>query len=88
MRSGAARRARAPGSAGDPARGAAGRGPILLAVAAPHEIPATRWPTRAEARAARLFQPLRAGAFTARTRTWVPAMVPWRATEDGLERSE
>ncbi|MEM9802597.1 MAG: NADH:flavin oxidoreductase [Planctomycetota bacterium] len=31
----------------------------------------------------RLFSPVRVGAFTARARTWVPAMVPWRATEDG-----
>jgi 2,4-dienoyl-CoA reductase-like NADH-dependent reductase (Old Yellow Enzyme family) len=30
-----------------------------------------------------MFSPLRCGAFTSRTRTWVPAMVPWRATEDG-----
>ncbi len=50
----------------------------------PHEISATRWPTRAEAEAARLFQPIRVGAFEARTRTWVPAMVPWRATDDGF----
>ncbi len=49
-----------------------------------HELPATAWPTREQAREARLFQPLRVGAFTARTRTWVPAMVPWRATEEGL----
>jgi 2,4-dienoyl-CoA reductase-like NADH-dependent reductase (Old Yellow Enzyme family) len=47
-------------------------------------IPPTRWPTRAEAAASRLFSPIAIGAFTARTRTWVPAMVPWRATEDGL----
>ena len=31
----------------------------------------------------RLFSPVRVGAFTARTRTWVPAMVPWRSTEEG-----
>jgi 2,4-dienoyl-CoA reductase-like NADH-dependent reductase (Old Yellow Enzyme family) len=31
----------------------------------------------------RLFSPVRVGAFTARSRTWVPAMVPWRSTEDG-----
>ncbi len=47
-------------------------------------VPPARWPTRAEAAAARLFSPLAVGAFTTRTRTWVPAMVPWRATEDGL----
>ena len=31
----------------------------------------------------RLFSPVRVGAFTARARTWVPAMVPWRSTEEG-----
>jgi len=31
-----------------------------------------------------LFQPLAIGPIEARTRTWVPAMVPWRATEDGV----
>ncbi len=55
----------------------------MLAMPRPHPIPETRWPTRAEAAASRLFSPQRCGAFMARTRTWVPAMVPWRATEDG-----
>lgn len=49
-----------------------------------HELPATGWPTREEAAGARLFQPLALGPRTAKSRTWVPAMVPWRATEDGL----
>lgn len=49
----------------------------------PHPLPAARWPSRAEAAASRLFSPLAFGALAARTRTWVPAMVPWRATEDG-----
>jgi 2,4-dienoyl-CoA reductase-like NADH-dependent reductase (Old Yellow Enzyme family) len=48
------------------------------------ELPPTTWPTREDAAASRLFAPLQVGAFTARTRTWVPAMVPWRATEDGF----
>jgi 2,4-dienoyl-CoA reductase-like NADH-dependent reductase (Old Yellow Enzyme family) len=43
-----------------------------------------RVPTRAEAAAARLFAPVRVGAVTLEQRTWVPAMVPWRATEDGV----
>ncbi len=51
-------------------------------------IPPARWPSREEARASVLFSPLRIGAFTARTRTWVPAMVPWRATEDGFVTRE
>lgn len=49
-----------------------------------HDVPATVWPTAAEAAASRWFSPLDLGPATrARTRTWVPAMVPWRATEDG-----
>jgi 2,4-dienoyl-CoA reductase-like NADH-dependent reductase (Old Yellow Enzyme family) len=47
------------------------------------ELQPTRWPTADEARASRLYSPLRVGPCSARTRTWVPAMVPWRATEDG-----
>jgi 2,4-dienoyl-CoA reductase-like NADH-dependent reductase (Old Yellow Enzyme family) len=49
-----------------------------------HEVPAATWPTAEEAAGARLFQPIAVGPRTARQRTWVPAMVPWRATEDGL----
>jgi 2,4-dienoyl-CoA reductase-like NADH-dependent reductase (Old Yellow Enzyme family) len=33
--------------------------------------------------AARLFQPVEVGPVTLESRTWVPAMVPWRATADG-----
>lgn len=47
------------------------------------KLPAVRWPTRAEAAASRLFGSARVGSVVARTRTWVPAMVPWRATDDG-----
>jgi 2,4-dienoyl-CoA reductase-like NADH-dependent reductase (Old Yellow Enzyme family) len=49
-----------------------------------HPIPPARWPTREEAARSVLFSPIRIGAFTARNRTWVPAMVPWRASEDGF----
>ena len=42
------------------------------------------WPSRAEAARARLFQPLDIGTCRIETRTWVPAMVPWRATETGF----
>ncbi len=49
-----------------------------------HALPVERWPTADEAARARLFSPLALGrARVARTRTWVPAMVPWRATDDG-----
>src|SRR6266849_2668721 len=49
-----------------------------------HPIPLTRWPTAEEASQSRLFQPISVGAITLASRTWVPAMVPWRATEDGF----
>ena len=35
-------------------------------------------------RSLRLFSPIQIGRLEARSRTWVPAMVPWRATEDGF----
>ncbi len=49
-----------------------------------YELPLANWPTAEQASEARLFQPLVIGPRLARTRTWVPAMVPWRATEDGF----
>ena len=49
-----------------------------------HSIPEAHWPTAEEARRSLLFQPIRIGPLTLESRTWVPAMVPWRATEDGL----
>jgi 2,4-dienoyl-CoA reductase-like NADH-dependent reductase (Old Yellow Enzyme family) len=42
------------------------------------------WPTAAEAQSARLFSPMPVGPLHLTERTWVPAMVPWRATEDGF----
>jgi len=49
-----------------------------------HPILETRWPTADEAARSRLFSPVAIGKLEARSRTWVPAMVPWRATEDGF----
>jgi 2,4-dienoyl-CoA reductase-like NADH-dependent reductase (Old Yellow Enzyme family) len=43
-----------------------------------------RWPTAEEAAKAKWFSPVRVGPLTLEQRTWVPAMVPWRATEDGF----
>jgi 2,4-dienoyl-CoA reductase-like NADH-dependent reductase (Old Yellow Enzyme family) len=43
-----------------------------------------RIPTRDEAERSLLFSPLAVGQATLMQRTWVPAMVPWRATEDGF----
>lgn len=48
------------------------------------EIPPARWPSAEEAAASRLFSPAAIGPRTARSRSWVPAMVPWRASEDGF----
>ena len=41
-------------------------------------------PSKNEAEASRLFSPFERGRLKLSCRTWVPAMVPWRATEDGL----
>jgi 2,4-dienoyl-CoA reductase-like NADH-dependent reductase (Old Yellow Enzyme family) len=49
-----------------------------------HPIPETRWPTADEAKRSLLFQPIQFGSLNLESRTWVPAMVPWRATEDGF----
>jgi 2,4-dienoyl-CoA reductase-like NADH-dependent reductase (Old Yellow Enzyme family) len=46
------------------------------------------WPTREEAQASLLFSPVDIGPITLKQRTWVPAMVPWRATEDGFITEE
>ena len=47
-------------------------------------LPVPRWPTREEAAALDWFAPGKIGSITTSDRTWVPAMVPWRATEDGF----
>ena len=43
-----------------------------------------RWPDVREAERSLLFSPLDSGRLSLADRTWVPAMVPWRATDDGL----
>jgi 2,4-dienoyl-CoA reductase-like NADH-dependent reductase (Old Yellow Enzyme family) len=53
-----------------------------------HALPAARWPSRAEAERARLFAPGRIGPLLTQQRTWVPAMVPWRASADGVVTPE
>ena len=54
-----------------------------------HPLPPARWPTREAAAGSRWFSPIRIGrSLTALERTWVPAMVPWRATDDGLVTPE
>src|ERR1700742_992441 len=49
-----------------------------------HALLEAHWPTAAEARQSRLFSPIQVGGVTLESRTWIPAMVPWRATEDGF----
>jgi len=49
-----------------------------------HQIPPARWPTVEEGAQSLLFQPIKISSLTLPSRTWVPAMVPWRATEDGF----
>src|SRR5256714_8078286 len=49
-----------------------------------HALLDARWPTAEEAAGSRLFSPIAVGSVRLESRTWVPAMVPWRATEDGL----
>ena len=41
-------------------------------------------PSREAAAASVLFSPVSIGPLRLKQRTWVPAMVPWRASEDGL----
>src|SRR4026208_495964 len=49
-----------------------------------HKILDTRWPTAEQAARSRLFRGIQIGKLEARSRTWVPAMVPRRATEYGF----
>lgn len=49
-----------------------------------HKIEETRWPTAEEAEGSLLYTPVKIGKLISRNRGWVPAMVPWRATDDGF----
>ena len=49
-----------------------------------HSILPASWPVETEAARSLLFTPITVGSTTLESRTWVPAMVPWRATDDGL----
>src|SRR5690242_15368883 len=54
-----------------------------------HALLPVCWPTREEAARSRWLSPRRLGvSVVARERTWVPAMVPWRATDDGVVTPE
>ncbi|MFQ5793245.1 MAG: NADH:flavin oxidoreductase, partial [Acidobacteriota bacterium] len=54
-----------------------------------HPLPTTTWPTTQAARDSLWFSPIQIGKhLTVEQRTWVPAMVPWRATEEGFVTPE
>jgi 2,4-dienoyl-CoA reductase-like NADH-dependent reductase (Old Yellow Enzyme family) len=53
-----------------------------------HPLLEALWPTREEAAASLLFSPIEIGPMHVRERTWVPAMVPWRASEEGFVTPE
>ena len=46
------------------------------------------WPTAEAAEASMLFSPITVGSMELEQRTWVPAMVPWRATSEGFVTPE
>ena len=49
---------------------------------------AGRVPSASEAAASRLFSAVDIGPVSLAQRTWIPAMVPWRATEEGYVTDE
>lgn len=54
-----------------------------------HALPRDQVPSAEEAARARLFSPIRlASGLDIAERSWVPAMVPWRATEEGFVTPE
>jgi 2,4-dienoyl-CoA reductase-like NADH-dependent reductase (Old Yellow Enzyme family) len=53
-----------------------------------HPLLEARWPTASEARGSLLFSPLEIGSKVLDQRTWIPAMVPWRASDDGFVTDE
>ena len=49
-----------------------------------HDARPGNWPSAAEAAKSRLFSQVKVGPVSLAQRTWLPAMVPWRASEDGV----
>ena len=47
-------------------------------------LPDGDWPTREAAASSQLYSPQSLGPVVSLARSWVPAMVPWRATQDGV----
>lgn len=48
-----------------------------------YETRCDQWPSANEAAASRLYSPLETKRLALHSRTWVPAMVPWRSNEAG-----
>ena len=48
-----------------------------------YQTTVARWPTQEEAEGSRLYSSLSSPNLCLEQRTWVPAMVPWRASEEG-----
>lgn len=48
-----------------------------------HDPVSGPWPDAEQAARSRLFSPIQLGPLGLEQRTWIPAMVPWRATEEG-----
>ena len=48
-----------------------------------YQTTVARWPTQEEAEGSRLYSSLSTPNLSLEQRTWVPAMVPWRASEEG-----
>ncbi|MEM1111034.1 MAG: NADH:flavin oxidoreductase [Pseudomonadota bacterium] len=46
------------------------------------------WPTAQDAQASLLFSSVSVGSTQLEQRTWIPAMVPWRASEEGFATEE
>ncbi len=42
------------------------------------------WPSARQAAGSRLFSPVKIGPVNLKQRTWIPAMVPWRASDEGF----
>lgn len=47
-------------------------------------LPVVQWPTPEEAQRSLCYTAVQVGPMTLEQRTWVPAMVPWRATDEGF----
>ncbi|MCP4447002.1 MAG: NADH:flavin oxidoreductase [Myxococcales bacterium] len=49
-----------------------------------HALPVMNWPSAEEAASSMLFSPIQVGPQSLSSRTWIPAMVPWRATSESM----